>query len=480
MPSWVHTAELLRFDVEPPARDGASADRTPWRCMRPSADGWPAIAAGLRKAGAVLREMPIAEIVAALDLVAERWGDRSWPFRIAARDEIARATGFSLEAIDRSLDVELRNYRAESLWAALRRELGDPALLDGFRPDPLLPGATHAIGPDIALAIFTGNVPGLPALALIRALLVKSAVIAKVASGEPTFASLFVRSIFEIEPRLADAIVVTYWDREDRGTLDTVLDCTQAVIAYGSGEACAAIAAAVSPDHRLALHGHKLSFGLISDRYLAEQGFERLSQRIAVDVCTFNQHACIAPQVYFLEGTGEVARELGRQVAQALEAYRRECPLGELGVHDAAGLQLRRASQAWRASSGAPLDLWEGPGLEWTVAVDSDLSADAGGGNRFIRLIPVRELSAALDQIRPYARYLQNVGLGATAAELPALARDLAQLGATRISEPGRMAEPSMMWRHDGRLCIAELLRWCDVEMHADATAFEGGGEEPS
>ena len=39
-------------------------------------------------------------------------------------------------------------------------------------------GKTIAVGPRITLAIFSGNVPGLPALSIVRALLVKSAVIA--------------------------------------------------------------------------------------------------------------------------------------------------------------------------------------------------------------------------------------------------------------------------------------------------------------
>jgi hypothetical protein len=82
-------------------------------------------------------------------------------------------------------------------------------------------------------------------------------------------------------------------------------------------------------------------------------------------------------------------------------------------------------------------------------------------------VIPIESLAQALDQLRPFGRYLQNVGVGCTGeAELSAAAASLAKLGASRVCEPGRMAEPSMMWRHDGRTCVAELVRWCDVEMH--------------
>ncbi len=64
---------------------------------------------------------------------------------------------------------------------------------------------------------------------------------------------------------------------------------------------------------------------------------------------------------------------------------------------------------------------------------------------------------------------MQNIGFGALGTELWQTAQALAPMGACRICEPGRMAEPSMMWRHDGEICVAKLLRWCDIEMHREA-----------
>ena len=461
IPPWLHATELERFEIAPTD----SGER--WVCQRPRAASWGAVEQGLRKAADVLRRMPLAEIVAVIDRVAALWCDRGFEARRRAVERVVAATGFSREAVERSFDVELRNYRAESLWPSLRRELGDPAALDGFVYHADLPGRARAVVPGITLAIFTGNVPGLPALSLVRALLVKSAVLAKVASGEPTFAAAFARTLAEQDARLSDALVITYWDRDDRDTLDAALAHSDAVIAYGGSSAVRAIRAAVTDGRRFVEHGHKVSVGLVSRGYRQQMGDAELARRIAVDVSVFNQHACIAPQSYLVEADLDEARALLTELSGALARYARECPLGELPQQDAAELQLRRASHAWAASAAPDGDFSCARGLDWTISLGRELASDAGGGNRFLRLVPVDTLQEGVERLRPYGEHLQNVGLGAHGAELETTAERLALLGASRICEPGRMSEPSLMWRHDGRTCIADLVRWCDVEMHA-------------
>lgn len=460
IPRWVHDHDLAHFTIS--QQDGAGVR---YRCARPQGERWPAIGDGLRRAGAALRAIPIAAIVAAIDHVAERWSDPAWPARQMARAQLSRATGFSLAAVDRSLDLELRNYRADSLWRALRRDLGDPACLDGFCDDRELEGRTHAIGPRVTLEVLTGNVPGLPALAIVRALLVKSALIAKVASGEPTFAVNFVASLARIAPQLADAILVTYWERGDTESLAAAVTEADAVIVYGSSEACNTVRKSAGNTPVFVEHGHKFSAGLMSRAYLAHYGENECARQIAEDVSAFNQHACIAPQAYIIEGSAVDVTTLAARVAEAMADYARNRPLGVLAATDAAALQMRRATQAWRAANSPDRALLVPDNVEWSVAVDSELPHE-GAGNRFVTLVAVADLRQALELLAPFARHLQNAALGCLPGEMPAIAQDLARLGVCRLCGPGRMAEPSMTWRHDGRMCLAELVRWTDIEMH--------------
>lgn len=466
LPPWAATDEVAveHFTVPNP-RTPASG----FRCTRPTVEGFRALGAGLERAQRALAVTPIATIIAAIDEVSRRWSDRNFGLRQRAVASVVQATGFSSEAVERSFDVELRNYRAQSLIRTLQRELGDPAVLDGFVPDRLLDGHTYALGPTITLVVLSGNVPGLPALSIVRALLLKSAVIAKVASGEPTFAAHFARSLHDALPVLGDALAISYWQRDELALQSAAFEISDAVIAYGSAEACAHVRSQLRSDQRYIEHGHKLSLGLVALDYLRELGVEEVARRIAEDVSMFNQHACIAPQAYLVEDRQGSARELGGALARALARYAEQCPLGELDEAEAAALQLRRAAGAWHAALSPEAEQWRALGLDWTVQLTRELMPLSAAGNRDLRLVACRDLDDAIAQLAPIGRSLQNVALGVLGHEAFERAGALARIGACRISEPGHMAEPSLIWRHDGEACLARLVRFCDIEMHRSA-----------
>lgn len=461
VPDWVPAEAMRSFSVD--TGGGLLA-----HCACPVVAQWDAIGEGLRRAQRALRALPIARVIAALDAVAARFCDRADPVRLRSRDAVVASTGFSPEAVERSFDVELANYRAAALRRLMRRELGCPEAVDGFQHDEALGGKTVAVGPRITLALFTGNVPGLPALSLVRALLVKSAVIAKVASGEPTFAAHFAQALAEEEPVLGAALLITYWDRADHGALRGALSQADAVIGYGGEAACAALRAQLLPGQRYIEHGHKLSVGVLSKGYVEAVGLAEVGQRVARDVSTFNQHACIAPQAYLVEGSVAEAARVAEAIAQALGADAASCPLGTLDGSAAAGLQLQRTAAAWAAATDPARGLWRAQGLDWTVILDRDVSSVSGSGNRVVRVVPLAALDGLSQALAPIARYLQNVGLGVLGEAFLPIAEHLARLGACRVSEPGRMAEPSVIWKHDGEACLARLVRFCDIEMHRE------------
>ncbi|MEU7527046.1 acyl-CoA reductase [Saccharothrix sp. NPDC042600] len=438
-----------------------SSGEDEWPGARPV--DWAVAGEGLRRAHERLRDLPVRRIVAAIDAVAERWAKRDFPHRRRVVADAATVTGMSEETVDRALDAELGNLRTGSLLAALERELGDPEVLDGFR------GGTRAIGPRVTLAVFSGNVPGLPARSLVRALLVKSALIAKIPAKEPNFTAAFLRSLHEVEPVLADAVLATYWSRDDDATLSAALEQADAVVAYGSDQACAAIRARVAPHQVYEEHGHKLSFGIVSDAYSRLHGPAEVARRIAADCSDFDQHACLSPQVYLVDRRH--ARAVAEHVADAMRRAAADCPPGTVGEQDATVLQHRRIVAEWRAASSATGEVWAADGLEWTVVLDDTLLPLSGAGNRVARIVAVPDVATAVDLMRPYAKHLQNVGLGAVGEEFWRAAEELARLGASRIAAPGEMSRAGLEWRHDGQPRIAGLVRWCDVEKHPESAA---------
>lgn len=464
LPAWVPETMIEAYQVRPPSPSTAS-----FGGLRPRLECWPQVAEGLRRAQRAVRAIPVADIVAAIDAAAARWVDPSYPPRGLACADVVAATGLSAQVVGKAFDTELRHYRADELYRALRRELGDPAVLDGFRPDRNLAGCTVAFGPEITLEVFAGNVPGLPARSLVRALLAKSAVIAKVSGHEPTFTAHFVATLAEIMPALAEAIVVTYWDRTDEPRLQRVAEQADTVIVYGSDEACARIRDQVGMHQRFVAHAHRVSVGILATHFVDHIGPAETATRVAADFSMFNQHACLSPQFYLVEGGFAGVQKFAMSLADAMSAYAADNPLGALDCEDALALQHLRLTKAWQVGAAAGHELLHDSGLDWTVTVEPDLDRVRHLGHRVATIVPVANLERAVELLRPLSRRLQTVGLGALGDRFGGTARALANIGACRITEPGRMTDASFVWRHDGALRICELLRWCDVEQHREA-----------
>jgi hypothetical protein len=84
--------------------------------------------------------------------------------------------------------------------------------------------------------------------------------------------------------------------------------------------------------------------------------------------------------------------------------------------------------------------------------------------NRFIYVKAVASLTHALQGLETVREKISTVGLAAAERQAPALARQFAQWGAKRICPLGRMQQPPLGWRDDGRPPLGDLLTWCDWE----------------
>ena len=84
--------------------------------------------------------------------------------------------------------------------------------------------------------------------------------------------------------------------------------------------------------------------------------------------------------------------------------------------------------------------------------------------HRFVRVLPVRDAAALLDALRPLGPHLAGVALEGFGAQTAALARSLADLGASRICRAGELQTPPLGWRHDGTGLLLPLARFAQHE----------------
>ena len=414
-----------------------------------------------------LSRMPIERIVAVLDKASRLWLDKDYPYRRLALQTIPVITGFSSEAVEASIDVEMETSLEHDMWQALRSEIQNPLYLDDFQYSDELDGYRRAFGPELVVSFFSENIPSLPHLLFMRSALVKAACLGKVASGEPTFAALYLKTIEDIDPDMAGCMAVLYWQGGDEEVERAAFNHADAAVIFGSVETCASILKRIPNTVKALVHGHKMGFGVIGKNRMNHKDAEDLAVGVAYDHAMFDQQACLAPQVYYLEEGGEISPgEFARILADAMSSMEEKMPRGRLSAGEAALIHQSRGRYEIKELSGEAVQLMTSVyGTAWTIVCEKSPGRFSPSPlNRFVRLWRVKDISQVIRELKPVGPFLQNAAVAVGDEREPDFLRALGKLGVARITSPGNMPVPSMMWHHDGIATLAALLRWCDVE----------------
>jgi hypothetical protein len=415
---------------------------------------------------AYLARLPVQEIVEILDRVVAAWIATDSPWMAAARHRIAARTPYSEPMVETGIRRLLQCCRRAALLDLLKEELGDPGVLDGFRPRPAAGGLHRACGPSLTTHIFSGNVPGLPAIGLIHALLVKSACLGKPASEEPVFPALFARSIAAVDAKLGSAVAILPWPGGDRAIEQAAFGASEAVVASGNDSAIENIRSRVPLTVRFVGHGHKLSFAVIGRESLDPTAADQLADRLAYDVSLFDQQGCVSPHLVYVERGGGIApQDFAERLAMAMASFDRAMPRGLLTVEEAAAIQQARATAEFGELRDEAVRLFASQGgTAWTVIYEDDPAFTPSCLNRVVRVKPVSDLADVPGLVRPFGRHLQSVGTALGCERRERLAEALAPLGVCRICPIGEMPHPPLPWHHDGGQNLLPLLRWVGIE----------------
>jgi hypothetical protein len=410
-----------------------------------------------------LQQRPAGTIVDALAAVGERLA-RPGPERRAALEVLPAVTGYSPQMVAVSLDWVGSALRREELSALLTRELGDAEVLDRVRPRGDA-GRMRAFGAPLVAHFFSGNVPGIAALSLSCALLVKSVSLGKTATDEPVFAALFARLLSTVDPLLGRAVAILGWRGGEATVEQIVLDAADAVVAYGSDAAIDSIRRRTPGSATLVAYGHKLSFAVIGREAVGSDRVRETARLAARDVCTFDQQACLSPHVLYVEGGADSALAFAHALAEEMAAFEADVPRGRIGPAEAAAIHQLRGAYELRSFAEPGVDVIASEdGTAWTVLVDADPHFEASCLNRCVRVKPITDLHDVRHHVAGISRWLQTVGICVAADRIDDLTEQLGSLGVTRVCPLGTMATPSLAWRHDGRANLLDLVRWVDCE----------------
>ena len=432
-----------------------------------------ALAQRVKQAGrAHLKTMGVSEIAGVIDRAIARLLDPADPYRQQCDQLLPIVTGYDPEMVRLGLTSFFKTFRAPQLQRFLAEDFGNPGLLDEFQPRPK-GGAAKAIGPELLLHSWAGNVPALPLWSLVCALLVKAGSIGKLPSAEPLFAGIFARLLAEVHPPLADCLAVVWWKGGDEQQAQALYAEADTVLAYGGNEALDEIRRKLPVTTRFLPYGHKLGFGLVGTAALDTQRAPATARLAAHDVMRYDQQGCYSPHVFYVERGGKVSpREFAQYLSAELANLERRFPRQALALEEATAVAAWRQSRELQSLSDDGAELIGEDAAAWSVAyADAAQALFPTPLNRSIQVAAVDSLDEVVGQVEAHRQFLQTAGLAVAPADLFRLSERLGAAGVTRITAIGSMTSPEAGWHHDGRFNLLDLVRIVEIEQSAELAA---------
>jgi hypothetical protein len=292
--------------------------------------------------------------------------------------------------------------------------------------------------------------------------------------------------LVELEPKIGGCLEVVDWPGGSNDLENAAFAEAECVTVHGSDETVNSVRSRLPGAVRLLAYGHRLSFGIVGAEMLSSYSARKAAEKAAQDVVAWNQLGCLSPHVFYVEDSGAVSPEaFGELLAEALAACEAADPRGALPPESGALIsgcrslyEVREArsrvaqDEAVTAPRGvffpAPdhmTRVWSSPGsTAWTVVYEADPHFRVSCLHRFVYVKPCRNLRDALHYADSVRGRVSTVGLAMTEGRSAEAAPLLADWGVTRICPVGRMQEPPVAWRHDGRPALGDLVRWTDLE----------------
>lgn len=349
----------------------------------------------------------------------------------AAVDAIC-ADGWPRAMARRGLDMHRETWRVDEVVEVVRRELapfGGAAGLEGS--EIIAPGVISHIWPAL---------PGAGLTPVLFGYLLGAEQRVKPSSRGSAFAQHIVDIWGVVVGHGLDLCTSTWWDADVvvvSGSDQTVRDVRDIAEEQSDGRA------------HVTGYGHRVSFAVVEDR--DELDISSLARDIAVDIVMWHQAGCFSCRSVVFAGSEDrcdhFCASLGRSISDIEE---------ELDAADVGEAELARRAQA-RGTAEFSGRVW-GDGVGWVTRPNENWEGDAPS----IHAVTVHRIGQPDDLaevIDVPSRHLQGVALSVLDSSRAAWSNCLAELGVTRICEPGSLQQPPASWPHDGRPNILEWVR---------------------
>ncbi len=326
----------------------------------------------------------------------------------------------------------------QDLWALVEGELGSRDILD--RPVRLGGAVFQAVAPERIYHICASNLAVSAETSLVLGFLLGSRLDFKLPSvGLPAFE----KSVALLPQPLRETVSIFREHDIQR------MAGTDAVVVYGSDETISEIRKQTGTQQRFLAYGYKISLGVVLYRDLSQS----LAAKAAHEILAYEQLGCLSPQAYFCE-TPESAASFARLLSVELGLLRDHDrqPLPEQSLEQAALRRnyleraLARGNQVLRRSQ------------EDYLVVSGSNVLETGPGHSCVQVLSGFSL---IDPLR-WKGKISSVSFSSEPDR--SLLEQLCSLGVSRFCRIGELQNPPLLWRHDGRPRLADLVTWVTLE----------------
>jgi hypothetical protein len=372
--------------------------------------------------------------------------------------------GLSVQAARAMIDRELAAWQRPGSafldgWVELPGEVtpGVAPLaalgLPGFLAEAA-PACLRAM-PTRQLHITAGNAPGVPIISALRGLLTKSAVTVKSPSGAILTGALFALAAAAAAPDhpFTRHLSIVYWQGGDE-SVETLLFLPNAydrIVVWGAPEAVTSVQARAQMT-RVISFNPRYSASLIG-REAFDGDLNEAAFRACVDTMIYNQRACTASLVHYVEGTTAQAEQYAAQVRAVLSQWDAMAPQPVAPETIGALERLRRGRYV---QAGWGLNRPAGRYASGVVVMPDEFDILDHPLCRLVIVRPVPDLAAALQYLHPG---VSAVGVYPEARRL-SLRDTIAARGVSSILPLGRCEQVFAGMPHDGMLVLSQLVDW--------------------
>ena len=395
-----------------------------------------------RKARERVEHRSTDPVIHALTRTARSWLEPASVWRKRAVEQAPATTGFSKEMVSEVVDLTF-----EAIAEGALRELLDSHV--NTTPNPRL-----------IVHFLAGNVPPPGIASICYGLLLKSANLVKVSNRDPVFPALFVESLREVDPELAECVAILDWRRDEIGLTRAALTMADTVVAYGDDETIASLRQMCQPNTRFLGYGHKLSFAVIAKEALTKESLPQLAEAAAFDSSVYDQQGCLSPHAFYVEEGAQISpREFAEALAGAMAAYQTRVPRGKLSVEEAVQIAKLRGAYEFRSTSDRTVAIWTSKDANaWLVIYEEDPMFTPSCLNRVVFVKPIKELESIPQLMQRFAANLSTVGLAPMNERTTAFAGELTKIGVNRICPIGQMQRPPLSWHQVWRPSVRKQM----------------------